>query len=75
MKDYSILVCCEVTIGADTTGCNKKKKPNIKNKVEWEAIPYKKNEIALPEIYQHFPKDLAQVPDIFIHLLTYYILI
>ena len=70
MNEFDISVWCDVSIGGYNTGINKKKKPiNKKNRVYWDKNE-EKNEISLPQIIQHFPKDITQVPDIFIDLFT-----
>ncbi len=67
LKDYDIVVWCDVTIGTYSTGNSKKKKPNKKSSIEWK-IDEEKNEVCLPTIVQNFPKDISSVPDIFVNL-------
>ena len=67
-KMYDITVWCDVTMGGYSTGHNRHKKPK-KGRVVWENKD-EGNEITLPHILQHFPKDFAQIPDIFINLYT-----
>ena len=69
-EQYDIAVWCECKIGPYSTGINTQKKPNKKGTVKWN-ITENTNEITLPSITQiNFPKDYAQVPDIFINLYT-----
>jgi hypothetical protein len=68
-SQFDITVWCDCRIGPFTTGDNKHKKPK-KDRVVWE-LKEKVNEITLPQIdLGNLPKDLAQVPDIFINLYT-----
>ena len=67
---YDIVVWCDCKIGSFETGANVRKKPNKNGAVKW-LMDEEKNEIALPAInHMFFPKDYAQVPDIFINLYT-----
>jgi len=67
LKNYEILVWCEVDIGGYITA---NKKIKIKNDgATWKNNP-NKNEISLPQILQNFPVDIQQVPDIIISLYT-----
>lgn len=65
---YDILVWCDCRIGPYTTGDNKRRRPN-KGRAVWERTD-KANHIVLPEILEHFPKDITQIPDIFLNLYT-----
>jgi hypothetical protein len=69
LKDFDIKVWVEVSVGGKSTGPTKKKKPTTRSRVLWEKDE-EKNEISLPAIVHQFPKDITQVPDIFIDLFT-----
>ena len=79
LKNYDIKVWVEVTIGRYSTGQSKKKRVKVRllfnkqnsNTCAWFKDEVKKlNEISLNSIVENFPKDLTQVPDIFINLYT-----
>jgi hypothetical protein len=67
LKNYEILVWCDVNIGGYDAS-NKKQK--IKNDgAIWKNTP-DKNEISLQQIMQNFPVDVKQIPDIIISIYT-----
>lgn len=67
---YDIAVWCDCRIGPFETGINVQKKPTKKGSVRWN-ITEQANEITLPSItHIYFPKDYAQIPDIFVNLYT-----
>lgn len=68
-KTFDILVWCDCRIGTYTTGDNRAKKPINNERVYW-VNEEKSKEINLNQIVENFPKDITQVPDIFINLYT-----
>ena len=71
LKNFDIKVWVECRIGIYTTGESRKLRPTANNTCQWiKDEESKRNDISLTPIIQQFPKDLQQVPDIFINLYT-----
>jgi len=68
LKNYDIVVWCEVTIG-NFKITNRKTKVKRNDTAEW-IKEEGRNNIMLEGILEHFTKDTAQIPDIFINLYT-----
>jgi hypothetical protein len=71
LKEYDIIVWCEVSIGCYSVYNKKVKVDQETNSCEWfKDVSKNTNDIKLSSIIEHFPKDVASIPDIFINLYT-----